>query len=145
MRLFIGLLLFSVALFGAEDQLPIVNLSVAALEEPAQFVRTINIAIILALLVLAPSLLLMITSFTRLLIVFSLLRQAMGLQQTPPNQIIVSLALILTVFIMEPYAKRSWDVGIKPYMDETIGYEEAFQKGITPFKEFMIKIQEKKI
>jgi flagellar biosynthetic protein FliP len=81
----------------------------------------------------------MITSFTRLLIVFSLLRQAMGLQQTPPNQIIVSLALIMTIFIMEPYAKRSWDVGVKPYMDEVIGYEQAFEEGVKPFKEFMIK------
>ncbi len=139
MRLLLSLLIFSVALFAAEEQLPVVNLSVAALEEPAQFVRTINIAIILALLVLAPSLLLMITSFTRLLIVFSLLRQAMGLQQTPPNQIIVSLALIMTIFIMEPYAKRSWDVGVKPYMDEVIGYEQAFEEGVKPFKEFMIK------
>ncbi len=139
MRLLLSLLIFSVALFAAEEQLPVVNLSVAALEQPAQFVRTINIAIILALLVLAPSLLLMITSFTRLLIVFSLLRQAMGLQQTPPNQIIVSLALIMTIFIMEPYAKRSWDVGVKPYMDEVIGYEQAFEEGVKPFKEFMIK------
>ncbi len=139
MRLLLSLLIFSVALFAAEEQLPVVNLSIAALEEPAQFVRTINIAIILALLVLAPSLLLMITSFTRLLIVFSLLRQAMGLQQTPPNQIIVSLALIMTIFIMEPYAKRSWELGVKPYMDEVIGYEQAFEEGVKPFKEFMIK------
>lgn len=139
MRLLFTLLIFSFSLFAAEDQLPIINLSVAALEQPAQFVKTINIAIILALLVLAPSLLLMITSFTRLLIVFSLLRQAMGLQQTPPNQIVVSLALIMTVFIMEPYAKKSWEEGVKPYMDETIGYEVAFEKGIKPFKEFMIK------
>ncbi|TLP36161.1 flagellar type III secretion system pore protein FliP [Arcobacter arenosus] len=139
MRLLLSLLIFSITLFAAEEQLPVVNLSVAALEQPAQFVRTINIAIILALLVLAPSLLLMITSFTRLLIVFSLLRQAMGLQQTPPNQIIVSLALIMTIFIMEPYAKRSWDVGVKPYMDEVIGYEQAFEEGVKPFKEFMIK------
>ncbi len=139
MRLLLSLLIFSITLFAVEEQLPVVNLSVAALEQPAQFVRTINIAIILALLVLAPSLLLMITSFTRLLIVFSLLRQAMGLQQTPPNQIIVSLALIMTIFIMEPYAKRSWDVGVKPYMDEVIGYEQAFEEGVKPFKEFMIK------
>lgn len=139
MKILLTLFIFAISLFAAEDQLPVVNLSIAALEEPAQFVKTINIAIILALLVLAPSLLLMITSFTRLLIVFSLLRQAMGLQQTPPNQIVVSLALILTVFIMEPYAKKSWEVGVKPYMDEVIGYEEAFEKGMKPFKEFMIK------
>lgn len=138
MKLLFTLLIFTLSLFAADD-LPVVNLSIAALEEPAQFVKTINIAIILTLLVLAPTLLLMVTSFTRFMIVFSLLRQAMGLQQTPPNQIIVSLSLILTIFIMEPYAKKSWEDSIKPYMDEQIGYEVAFEKGIKPFKEFMIK------
>jgi len=139
LKLLLSLLIFSISLFAAEGDLPVVNLSIAALEEPAQFVKTINIAIILALLVLAPSLLLMVTSFTRIIIVFSLLRQAMGLQQTPPTQIVISLGLILTIFIMEPYAKKSWEEGVKPYMDEQIGYEEAFEKGVAPFKNFMIK------
>jgi len=139
LKLLISLLFFSFTLFAAEETAPVINLSISALEEPAQFVKTINIALILTLLVLAPTLLLMVTSFTRLMIVFSLLRQAMGLQQTPPNQIIVSLSLILTIFIMEPYAKKSWEEGVKPYMDETIGYEVAFERGIKPFKEFMIK------
>ncbi len=138
MRFIISLILFSIFTFGA-DTAPMVNLSVAGVNEPAQFVKTINIAIILTLLVLAPTLILMVTSFTRIIIVFSLLRQAMGLQQTPPTQIIVSLALILTIFIMEPYGKESWEKGIKPYMDEKIGYEIAIEKGIKPFKEFMIK------
>lgn len=138
MKYFILLLLVVSNLFSA-DNAPMINLSVAAIEEPAQFVRTINIAIILALMVLAPTLLLMVTSFTRLIIVFSLLRQAMGLQQTPPTQVIISLALIMTAFIMEPYAKVSYEESIKPYMAEEIGYEEAIEKGIKPFKEFMIK------
>ena len=138
MKFIIALLLFSIFAFGA-DTAPMVNLSVAGVNEPAQFVKTINIAIILALMVLAPTLILMVTSFTRIIIVFSLLKQAMGLQQTPPSQVIVSLALILTIFVMEPYGKKSWEEGIKPYMDEKIGYEVAFEKGIKPFKEFMIK------
>ncbi len=124
MKIIISLFLFSILAF-AEDTAPIVNLSVAALNEPAQFVKTINIAIILTLMVLAPTLILMVTSFTRIVIVFSLLRQAMGLQQTPPTQVVISLALILTIFIMEPYAKKSWEDGIVPYMEEKIGYEEA--------------------
>jgi len=138
LKLLLTLLLFTVYSF-AEDTAPIVNLSVAALDDPAQFVKTINIAIILTLFVLAPTLILMVTSFTRIVIVFSLLRQAMGLQQTPPTQIVISLALILTIFIMEPYAKKSWEDGVQPYMDEKIGYELAFERGIKPFKEFMIK------
>jgi len=138
LKLLLTLLLFTVYAF-AEDTAPIVNLSVAALDDPAQFVKTINIAIILTLFVLAPSLILMVTSFTRIVIVFSLLRQAMGLQTTPPTQIVISLALILTIFIMEPYAKKSWEDGVAPYMEKKIGYEVAFERGIKPFKEFMIK------
>ena len=138
MKIFITLLLFLITSFAADD-LPIINLSVAALEEPAQFVKTINIALILTLLVLAPTLLLMVTSFTRIVIVFSLLRQAMGLQQTPPTQIVISLALILTIFIMEPYAKKSWEEGVQPYMDKEIAYDVAFERSIGPFKNFMIK------
>ena len=138
MRFILILLLFSIFTFAA-DSAPMINLSVAGVNEPAQFVKTINIAVILTLMALAPTLLLMVTSFTRIIIVFSLLRQAMGLQQTPPTQIVISLALILTIFIMEPYAKKSWEDGVKPYMDEKIGYEVAFEKGIKPFKEFMIK------
>jgi flagellar biosynthetic protein FliP len=138
LKIFITLLLFSIVSFAA-DTLPIINLSVSALEEPAQFVKTINIALILTLLVLAPTLLLMVTSFTRIVIVFSLLRQAMGLQQTPPTQIVISLALILTIFIMEPYAKKSWEEGVQPYMDKEIAYDVAFERSIKPFKNFMIK------
>ncbi|XPV69949.1 MAG: flagellar type III secretion system pore protein FliP [Halarcobacter sp.] len=140
MKYIIVLLIFATSLFAQQqDGPPIINLSVSALDEPAQFVKTINIAILLALLALAPTLLLMVTSFTRLMIVFSLLRQAMGLQQTPPNQIIISISLVLTIFIMEPYAKKSWNDAIKPYMDEQINYEVALEKGIKPFKDFMIK------
>jgi flagellar biosynthetic protein FliP len=128
----------SLSLYGAEDT-PLVNLSVAAVDDPGQFVKTINIAVVLMLFVLAPTLLLMVTSFTRLVIVFGLLRQALGLQQSPPNQIIISLSLILTFFIMEPYGKAAWDNGIKPYMEETINYEVAFDESVSPFKEFMIK------
>lgn len=138
MRILFVLLAF-ISFTFAEQSAPMIDLSVSAITEPAQFVKTINIAIILTLLVLAPTLLLMVTSFTRFIIVFSLLRQAMGLQQNPPNQIIISLALILTVFIMEPYAKKSWETAINPYMQEQIAYEEALEKGVQPFKEFMIK------
>lgn len=138
MRFIITLLLFSIFAF-AVDSPPIVNLSVAGTNDPAQFVKTINIAVILTLMVLAPTLILMVTSFTRIIIVFSLLKQAMGLQQTPPAQVIVSLALVLTMFIMEPYAKKSWEDGVKPYMDQKIGYELAWERGIRPFKDFMIK------
>ncbi len=132
-------LIISVVGVYAADAAPLINLSVAQVDQPEQFVKTINIAIILALFVLAPTLLLMATSFTRILIVFGLLRHALGLQQSPPNQVLISLSLILTFFIMQPYATKSWDDGIKPYMDKTISYKVALEKSVAPFKDFMIK------
>ncbi|AXK49150.1 flagellar biosynthetic protein FliP [Aliarcobacter trophiarum LMG 25534] len=139
MKIVFLILFLSIFGFAAQDPLPMINLSVAAIDQPIQFVKTINIAIILALMVLAPSLLLMVTSFTRIIIVLALLRQALGLQQSPPTQIIISLALIMTLFIMEPYGKKAWDESIVPYMDEKISYQEAISKGVAPFKDFMIK------
>ena len=139
MKIIFSLVFSSLFLFAAQDPLAMINLSVAAVDQPIQFVKTINIAVILALMVLAPSLLLMVTSFTRIIIVLALLRQALGLQQSPPTQIIISLALIMTIFIMEPYGKKAWEESIVPYMDEKISYQEAFTKGVAPFKDFMIK------
>ena len=139
MKIIFSLVFSSLFLFAAQDPLPMINLSVAAVDQPIQFVKTINIAVILALMVLAPTLLLMVTSFTRIIIVLALLRQALGLQQSPPTQIIISLALIMTIFIMEPYGKKAWEESIVPYMDEKISYQEAFTKGVAPFKDFMIK------
>ncbi|PAF52236.1 flagellar type III secretion system pore protein FliP [Helicobacter sp. 13S00477-4] len=124
--------------YGAET-IPTVNLSLSAPSSPKQLVTTLNIVIILTFLVLAPSLVLVMTSFTRLIIVFSFLRTALGTQQSPPTQILVSLALVLTFFIMEPVAKEGYNSGIKPYMDNKISYDVAFEKTIAPFKDFMMK------
>lgn len=139
MRKIILVLIFISTVVFAADSAPMINLSIASITQPSQFVKTINIAIILSLFVLAPTLLLMATSFTRLIIVFSLLKQAMGLQQTPPAQVLISLALILTFYIMKPYSDIAWDKGIKPYMEEKIGYEQGFYEATKPFKDFMLK------
>jgi len=72
-------------------------------------------------------------------VVFSFLRTALGTQQQPPNQLLVSMTLILTFFIMEPTATKAYNEGIKPYKENKIGYEEAFSKSVAPFKQFMIK------
>jgi flagellar biosynthetic protein FliP len=137
-RIILLFIISSISLFAANEA-PLINLSIAQVTQPDQFVKTINIAIILSLFVLAPTLLLMATSFTRLIIVFGLLRQALGLQQSPPNQVIISLSLIMTFFIMQPYATKAWDTGIKPYMDKTIAYDIAIENSVAPFKNFMIK------
>ncbi len=124
--------------FGA-DTIPTVNLSLSAPDSPQQLVTSLNLMIVLTILVLAPSLIFVMTSFLRLLIVFSFLRQALGTQQMPPSQVMVSLAMILTFFIMEPVAQESYNVAIKPYLAEQISYQVAFEKGAEPFKAFMVR------
>ena len=138
MRNIVWLLLFSSVVFGA-DTIPTVNLSLSAPNTPEQLVTSLNLLVVLTILVLAPSIIFISTSFLRLIVVFSFLRQALGTQQMPPNQILVSLALILTFFIMEPVGTKAYESGIKPYMQEKIGYEEAFDKTALPFKNFMIR------
>ena len=140
--LILFLLLLPVFLFSANvnaPPIPMVNLSLTAPQTPTQLVKSLNIVILMTLLVLAPSIVLVMTSFVRLLVVFAFLKQALGTQQMPPSQILVSLALVLTFFIMKPYAEQSYNNGIKPYMEEKIGYQEAFTRAVKPFKNFMIK------
>ncbi len=133
-------MLFTSLSLGADSvAIPTVNLSFSAPSEPKDLVSSLNVLVVLTLLVLAPSLILVMTSFIRLIVVFSFLRQALGTQQMPPNQLLVSLALILTFFIMEPVGKKTYNDAIVPYMDKKISYEKAFEKGIAPFRSFMIK------
>jgi flagellar biosynthetic protein FliP len=140
MKLFPFFILLALSALHAEPvQLPTVNLSLFTPEEPQDLVNTLNVLVFLTLLVLAPSLILVMTSFTRFLIVFGFLRQAMGTQQMPPTQLLVSLSLILTIFIMEPVGKEAYTVGVKPYLEKEIGYEEAFDKAAEPFKNFMVR------
>jgi flagellar biosynthetic protein FliP len=138
LRNIVWLLLFSSVVFGA-DTIPTVNLSLSAPNTPEQLVTSLNLLVVLTILVLAPSIIFISTSFLRLIVVFSFLRQALGTQQMPPNQILVSLALILTFFIMEPVATKSYNIAIKPYLAEQISYQEAFEKGVQPFKAFMVR------
>jgi flagellar biosynthetic protein FliP len=137
--IFLVLLLPLFAATTNAPPIPVVDLTLNAPQTPTQLVKSLNIMILLTILVLAPSIVLVMTSFVRLLVVFSFLRQALGTQQLPPSQLLVSLALVLTFFIMEPYAKVAYKNGIEPYMNNQIGYEEAFTKSVKPFKQFMIK------
>lgn len=136
-KIFLLLTLSVVTLLSA-PQIPTVNLSFGAPNEPVELVNTLNVVIVMTLLVLAPSLVLVMTSFTRIVVVMAFLRTALGTQQSPPTQVIVSLSLILTFFIMEPTVKKAYDEGIKPYIDKQISYDIAFERGVKPFKEFML-------
>jgi flagellar biosynthesis protein FliP len=90
------------------------------------------------LLSLAPGILVMVTSFTRIVVVLSFLRTAMGVQQAPPNTVMVSLAMFLTFFIMAPVMQESYEAGIKPLMEEQITEEQAFTRAVAPLHKFMI-------
>ncbi len=100
--------------------------------------RIIQIVALMSVLSLAPSILVMMTSFTRIVVVLSFLRTALGVQQTPPNSVIISLALFLTFFIMSPTLYSAYEEGVLPLINEEITEIEAFERGTTPFKEFML-------
>ena len=139
MKKLLILFLLTGIVFAAAPMVPTVNLSLSAPSSPKQLVTTLNVMLILTLLVLAPSIILVTTSFVRLLVVFGFLRQALGTPQSPPTTLLVSLALVLTFFIMEPYAKKAYHNGIEPYMQGKIGYDVAIKRAVRPFKMFMIK------
>ena len=100
--------------------------------------RLIQIFLLVSIVSLAPSILVMFTSFVRISIVLSIVRTALGLQQTPPNQVMISLALFLTFFVMSPALEEAYDKGLKPMLEERITEEEAMPQIIRPFKKFMI-------
>ncbi len=99
--------------------------------------RLVQIVALMTVLSLAPSLMIMVTSFTRLVIVLSLLRTALGTQGTPPNTVLVSLALFMTLFIMQPTLEEAYNNGIAPLIEEEITEEAALERTIAPFHDFM--------
>ncbi|MBX3486911.1 MAG: flagellar type III secretion system pore protein FliP [Candidatus Paracaedibacteraceae bacterium] len=101
--------------------------------------RLIQMFLVFTVLSVAPSLVIMVTSFTRMVVVLSFLRNSIGLQQSPPNMVIVSLAMFLTLFVMGPTFEKAYDNGVAPLIAEKIKEEEALTKAVEPFREFMLK------
>ena len=101
--------------------------------------RVIQLVALLTVLSLAPSILIMMTSFTRIVVVLSFLRTAIGIQQTPPNTVMISLAMFLTFFIMAPTFQAAYQSGVQPLIAEEINEVEAFNRTTTPFKQFMLR------
>jgi flagellar biosynthetic protein FliP len=100
--------------------------------------RIVQIVVLLTVLSLAPSILVMVTSFTRIVVVLSFLRSALGVQQTPPNAVLISLALFLTAFVMAPTLERSYREGLVPLLDSQISEEEALKRSLQPVHGFMM-------
>ena len=101
--------------------------------------RIFSVLALITILSLAPSIVIMMTSFTRLIVVFSITRSALSTNATPPNMVLIALALFMTIFIMSPTFEKSWEIGIKPVIDEKLEITEGLEKASVPLKEFMIK------
>jgi flagellar biosynthetic protein FliP len=119
--------------------LPSLSLSFAQSQKPSDLVSVLRIVLMLTVLTLAPAILIMMTSFTRIVVVLSFLRQALGTQQLPPNQLIIGLSLFLSFFVMAPTWNAISTNAVKPYLDEKINQEMAYERAEAPLREFMFK------
>ncbi|PLX53853.1 MAG: flagellar biosynthetic protein FliP [Desulfobacteraceae bacterium] len=125
--------------FSADFTLPSFRFGIDKGGDPGDVSVLLQIVFLLTVLTLAPAILVLMTSFTRLAIVFSFLRQAVGTQQTPSNQIIAGLALFLTFFIMMPVWQKINNNALQPYLNEEISQEIALKAAINPVRNFMLK------
>ncbi|MGD8242173.1 MAG: flagellar type III secretion system pore protein FliP [Desulfobacterales bacterium] len=134
------ILLLSSGVQAADEQTaPFISIQMDDQNDPGKTSVVMQIFLLLTILSLAPSLLVMLTSFTRIAIVLSVMRQAIGTQSMPPNQIIIGLALFLTLFIMTPVWQTVHQDALKPYLDNQISQGEAFERALRPVRAFMFK------
>lgn len=117
--------------------LPRVTLEIGRAETPEQVSSSLQLLVILTVLTLAPSLLVVTTAFTRIIIVLGLMRQALGTQQMPPNPVLISMALFLTFFVMAPTFEQVNEQALQPYLARTVTTAEAYDRGVQPMREFM--------
>ncbi len=122
-----------------EIPLPSLQVGLLQAEGPRDVVLSLQILAMLTILTVAPAILLMLTGFTRIVIVLGFVRNALALQQTPPNQVVVALALFLTFFVMTPVWSQIYDEALGPYLSEQIGAAEAWEKTVEPVRAFMLR------
>ncbi len=127
------------ALEAAELKIPPLVFDLKSPHGAEQLSTVMKIAVVLTVVSVAPAILLLMTSFTRIVVVLSFLRHALGTQQAPPNQIIISLALFLTFFIMKPVWNQAYEEAYLPYKEGEISDEEFFTGFVKPFRDFMVK------
>lgn len=128
---------FSYAAVAQSVTIPSVNFSMKSTNNPKEIVSAIQIVLMLTILTLAPAILILMTSFTRIIIVFSFLRQALGTQQMPPNQLLVGMSLFLTFFIMQPVFETVNKDALQPYMAGQMSQDIAIEKALAPIRRFM--------
>ncbi|ADU61289.1 MAG: flagellar type III secretion system pore protein FliP [Pseudodesulfovibrio sp.] len=138
--LFGALALFPALSLAQDPVIPKLTMELAAGQaEPGEVSTLLEILFLLTVLSMAPAIMLTMTSFTRIIIVFHFLRQAMGTQQMPPNQILAGLAIFMTVVIMMPVGKAINSTALQPYLAEEIRFDEALERAQVPIREFMFK------
>ncbi len=121
----------------AQVTLPTMSMGFKNTQNPTEVVNAIKMVLVLTVLTLAPAILIMMTGFTRILIVLSFLRQAMGVQQLPPNQLLVGLSLFLTFFIMQPAFIEINQKAVQPYLNGSLGQDQALENTLAPLRRFM--------
>jgi len=138
MRIALWVLFINVVLIGVAAAQTI---SLNVQDEPtgSATARIFNIILLITVLSIAPSILVMMTSFTRIIVVFSITRSALATNSTPPNMVLLSLALFLTMFVMAPTFEKAWDEGIKPMYEEKLEIAEGLEKAAATIKEFMVR------
>ena len=138
--LIIGLVLLDVgSAWAAASPLPNISLNIGGSADQSKASTVIQLLFVLTILSLAPAILLMLTCFTRIVVVLSLVRHALGTSQMPPNQIIIGLALFLTFFVMAPVWQKVNEEALKPYYEDRITGEEALDLAAAPIKSFMLR------
>ena len=123
----------------AQVTVPNVSLGLKSTDNPQEIVDSIRIILMLTVLTLAPAILILMTCFTRIIVIFSFLRQALGTQQMPPNQLLIGLSLFLTFFVMRPAFNKINSEALKPFLDGQIKQEQAIEQGLLPLRKFMFK------
>lgn len=121
----------------AQVTLPTMNLGFKTTDNPTEVVNAVKLVLVMTVLTLAPAIFIMMTGFTRILIVLSFLRQAMGVQQLPPNQLLIGLSLFLTFFVMGPAFTEINQKGVQPYLAGKISQEVAMENTLAPLRKFM--------
>lgn len=141
---FIAMLNIKAIAAPTDIPVPNINISVDEASTPKEYVGNIKLLIMLTVVTLLPSFLIMMTCFTRIAIVLSFFKSAIGAQQSIPSQVLVGLALFLTIFVMAPVYGEVNNVALTPYMENKITQEEAIELGTKPIREFMLKQTRKK-
>ena len=140
--LFMGLLMtpaLAQAQSGQSIPIPKITLGLEQAQSPEEMVFSVQVLLLFTVLALAPTLLVMMTPFTRIVIVLGFLRQALGTQQAPPNQVLVGIALFMTLFVTMPMFQEANEASLQPFLNKEINQEQAFERAMKPFRGFMLR------